>query len=199
MDPNAPFRGRRLFVALAVLLAVGMLPAAVSAQVVCEKTPKSGKVKYNLRDACNTGKGEIEAADFAPAPRASVEHFVGEGAVFGTLSQPTAIDGDATSVQAVTSAASTDLVVVLHAECQSSGSLEWVDVDVKVDGVARGSTAHPNGFDAFCGGTHYATRSVTVVAEDLPAGPHTVTVEARDTGGAGALGDVGLTLISVPD
>lgn len=199
MDPNLPFRGRRLFVALAVLLALGLLPALVSAQVVCEKTSRSGKVKYRLRDACNTGKGEAVAADFAPAPRASVEHFVGEGAVLGSPYQPTAIDGDATSVQAMTSAASTDLVVVFHAECQSSGSLEWVDVDVKVDGVARGSTANPSGFDAFCGGTHYATHSVTVVAKELPAGPHTVTVEARDTGGLGSLGDVGLTLISVPN
>ena len=116
------------------------------------------------------------------------------------------IDGVATSVQVPTTADSTDLVVTFHAECANFAGASWIDVDVKVDGTALGSTAQsPSvGDDAFCADEKWGTHSVTVVARGVGPGDHTLSVDAalHDFGGAegiGTIDDTGLTVIAVPN
>ena len=237
--------------AFALTLAIGFSGAA-EAQVICQKTSKSGKVKYKLRTECKSS--EVVAQDFmgfvpgdvvttgdlpgapgdllttadlpsdlvtesdlpaapgllatnasvaaavAGVPRTRVYSYDSgpEFVSLDTTFAPVPINGTETSVDVTTTAASTDLVVTFSAECQGpDDGGNWVDVDVKVDGVTLAPTSQLD--DAFCEGT-YEMHSVTVVAHDLAPGVHPVTVEALETVADGSwLDDIGITILAIED
>ena len=82
--------------------------------------------------------------------------------------------------------------VTFSAECAVSGNeIDWISLQIYVDGVIRPPTADV--FDAFCGGDGtpdvdgWATHSISVGTQNLAAGAHTVRVEAtvvNNSGGA---------------
>jgi len=208
----------------ALAMALGFAGAAQS-QVICSKTNNKGKTKFKLRDVCKSNEvvsqdfagfapgdvvttADLPAApgllatlgDVAAVPRTRAYGF--DSGEFSTpvsgLGESVRLDGDETSVDITTTAASTDLVITFHAECRS-GNGTWMDLDVKVDGVTYGSTAQAFADDGFCSDDQQATNSVTVMAPDLGPGVHTVTIDAEMVSGAGLLDDAGLTILAIED
>ncbi len=80
------------------------------------------------------------------------------------------------------------LLITFSAECSSSGTAGWVDIDVLVDGVAQAPTNQTA--DAFCsnnttvGHDGWVRGSVTLVTGSIPIGAHTVSILGRINAGS---------------
>jgi hypothetical protein len=120
------------------------------------------------------------------------------GNQFGTDTRFLQIDGAATSV---TFSGAGFVAVTFSAECRAStsgnagtpgtgGPNSWVDIDILVDGVEAAPSA--GDFDAFCSDPNYwGMQSMTVRADPVGAGNHTVQVRVKNNvaGGQWWIGD----------
>lgn len=89
----------------------------------------------------------------------------------------------ATSIAFTSSGTGQKTMISYNAECTLTGDTStWVEIDIKVDGVA---IAPSSGDNAFCSGIgsgidgHWSSNVTNVVAKGLAAGEHAVTVEAH--------------------
>jgi hypothetical protein len=191
--------------ASALALALGFSGAA-NAALLCSKTNAQGKTKFSLRETCKSTETLVgtvaitqDVTDgLAGVRRTRIFGFDSDNNFLNTTTTGAAvpIDGANTSVVIDTTAASTDMMITFHSECQLQNAVNWTVVEIFVDGVAFTSAG---GDQAFCSLQQYATNSMTVVAPNLPAGSHTISVQAINTGGSGFLDDNGLSVITTED
>jgi hypothetical protein len=147
------------------------------AVAICQKTSKTGKLSFKLRETCNVAKGETEVS---VGTRTQVFHsFSDSQQEISTSDIALPIDGVNTSFSFETTAESSDVVITFSAGCQINDATGggWVDLDLRVDGADVAPTDLPrNGFCFQVGASDETqmTNSYTVAVEDLAAGTHSV-------------------------
>lgn len=194
-----PARVRTALAVGLVFVIASLSASSVSAVAVCQKTSKSGKVSFKLREACRTEKGEVEVS---LGTRTTVYHS------FTDTQQPIsgddvllAIDGGNTSLAFETTSESSDVVITFTAGCHVLDSTGggWIDIELRLDGVAIApSDLARNGFCFQTGANDEVehTASYTVAVSDLAAGNHSVTAVGDNVSltPSAFLGDVSLVV-----